>query len=233
MDSGKNRRERTDIADGLKAALPVVLGYFFVATAFGLLVRSAGLALWQGQGFSLFVFAGASQFASLSLLKEGAPAAVIILTVFVMNLRHLLMSANLSGKMTGFPRVLLPFAAFGVTDETFAVASLRREALTPGFMLALNTASWAGWNLGTLTGFQAGGFLPPPLVSAMTLGLYILFVALLVPALRGNLRGAVLALSAAVLHTGLKILLPGLASWSFLIAVVTVCLGAALVREPR
>lgn len=221
----------SEILDGLKGAVPVAAGYFCVATAFGLLVRTAGFSLAGGQGFSFFVFAGASQFAAVSMLGDGIPAAVIIITVLVMNLRHFLMSAALAPRLELCPRILVPLIAFGVTDETFAVSSLRKGPLTRGFLLTLHTLSWAGWNLGTLTGYLAGGILPRSLMEAMTLGLYLLFVALLVPSLRNNLRGAVLALSAAVLHSGIRVLFPAFSSWGFLVAVLAVCAVGAFWPE--
>ena len=76
---------------------------------------------------------------------------------------------------------LLPFAAFGVTDETFAVASFGAERITEKYMLALNTTSYLGWVGGTAAGYLAGNLLPPKLQNIMGILLYLLFVAILTP----------------------------------------------------
>ncbi|PKL16841.1 MAG: autotransporter, partial [Spirochaetae bacterium HGW-Spirochaetae-5] len=116
---------KSEIKDGLYAGFPVLIGYFPIAVTFGLLAKSVNISLIESFCFSAFVFAGASQFVGLNMFHAGIGAGEITLTVFLLNFRHFLMSAALASK-SYFNRLLIPVISFGVTDETFAVASMKK-----------------------------------------------------------------------------------------------------------
>jgi 4-azaleucine resistance transporter AzlC len=187
--------------NGSRAGFPIAIGYIPVAIAFGILARSADIPYYVAAMMSAFVFAGASQFVAVGLLQTGTAIGEIVLTVFVLNFRHLLMSASLATRIeSGVTRGKLYLLAFGVTDETFSVASLRPEdKLSAGFLIGLNGISFAAWNAGTWAGlFLASGF-PEAVQSSMGIALYAMFVGLLVPSARAAKPVLFVALTSATL----------------------------------
>lgn len=207
------------VKDGFYAGLPVFMGYFPIAVAFGLLSRSVNISLPESFGFSALVFAGASQFVGLNMFHAGIAAGQIALTVFLLNFRHFLMSATLSSK-ADFSRLLIPLISFGITDETFAIASIKKEKLTDGFILALNFTAYAGWISGTVAGYAAGNFLPENVQSSISICLYALFVAILVPEVKRIFMAGAVAAVAAVINSvsvWLNIFSPG---WSIIISIL-------------
>lgn len=192
----------TTFIQGLKAGLPIAIGYLPIALAFGLLARSAGVSLLVTVLMSLLVFAGASQFIAVNLIALGTQAWEIVLTTLVINLRHFLMSASLSQRLApGLSKSWRSLLAFGVTDETFTVASLQTQSiLTAPFILGLNLIAYASWALGSGLGVLLAGGLPPTLQASMGIALYAMFIGLLVPSLRNGLPVVIVVLAAVVLQ---------------------------------
>jgi len=209
---------------GVRDALPVVLGYFPIAVAYGILARQAGISTPFTVLMSIMVFAGSSQFIGVSMIAGGAAAGVIIMTTFLVNLRHLLMSASLSAYYKKFDGKWLPLLAFGLTDETFAVAStvFRQQVRDERYVFALQMTSYSSWVAGSL----AGSLLGSRLAGASSLGLefilYAMFIFLLVSQLsnRKMLMVAVFAGVCALLGANL---FPGY--WFIILATL---LGATL-----
>jgi 4-azaleucine resistance transporter AzlC len=214
---------RQGAADGI----PIVVGYFPVAMAFGLLAKTTGVSFLDACLFSLVVFAGASQFMALDLLRAGIAAADIVLATFLLNLRHLMMSAALAVRLREVRRGLLPLIAFGVTDESFSVAALKAGKLTAPYMLALSGVAYAAWFAGTVAGYLVGAVLPAAIQSSLGIGLYALFAAILVPEIKKRPGALFVALLAGLVYLALGRL--GLLSsgWS-LIAAILVAAAAGL-----
>ncbi|WP_164885227.1 AzlC family ABC transporter permease [Geovibrio thiophilus] len=170
----------------MKYALPIAAGYFPVAVSFGLTAVSAGLDGWLAVLMSLIVFAGASQFVGAGMFGMGVGGWEIVLTTFVLNFRHFLMSSSLSRRLPeATTKSQSALAAFGVTDETFAVASMSgEEKLTPSYLYGLNFTAYSAWASGTFVGVMAGSILSDTLKQSLTFGLYALFIGLLVPELK-------------------------------------------------
>lgn len=210
---------------GLAAGLPIMIGYLPVAMAFGILSKTTGITLGESFSLSAIVFAGASQFIALNLLSIGAGIGEVILTTFIVNLRHFLMSASLSAKIGDVKNSMKPIIAFGITDEVFSVASFREGALSVPFILGAELISYASWVAGTIGGFLLGQILPEMLRSSMGIALYAMFVALLVPQVKKSKPILVMALCAGAFNSLLNALhfLPQ--SWCLLIAIVSVSLG--------
>lgn len=185
---------------GLRTGIPIFLGYFSIAVAFGLLAGTTGLSSLESVGMSVLVFAGASQFMALQLLHAGAGSVEIIITTLLVNLRHIIMSASVTERLTGrvIPRCI---TAFGVTDETFALATMKKDNLPDTFFLGVETISYAGWISGTAAGVFAGAILPGFISASLGLGLYALFVSLLVTGIRKNIRLLLIALTAGLCNT--------------------------------
>src|SRR5665648_872086 len=111
------------IRDSFRRATPIVFGYVPVAIAFGILSKTIGLSLLETTLISLIVYSGAAQFMFLNLLIVGVGPIEIIVTTFLINFRHFLMSVSLASKLNSTNKRWFPLLAFGVTDETFAVVS--------------------------------------------------------------------------------------------------------------
>lgn len=168
---------------GIRAGIPVAIGYIPIAIAFGLLAQSFHLPNAITLSMSFLIFAGASQFITVQLLMAGSMYWEIILTTFILNSRHFLMSAALSQRIESTSRRLLAAIAFGVTDETFSIASTRQEARSGMFVLGLNTIAFLAWNVGTWMGVFLAFGLPSTLQASMGIALYAMFIGLLVPSL--------------------------------------------------
>ncbi len=217
--------------DGFRATIPLFIGYFPVAVTFGLLAVSVNMSFIHTVSFSIFVFAGASQFVALNMLKAGIGTGEIVFTVFLLNFRHFLMSASLSSR-TKFNRFLIPIIAFGITDESFAVSSMEKGELSERYMLALNLISYSGWVLGTAAGFVAGDFLPFILQNSISICLYAMFVAILMPEVKQSLKAGVVALFAGLLNTAF--VYTGIigSGWSIIVAIiVAACAGMIIFRD--
>ncbi len=154
-------------------------------------------------------------------------AGQIALTVFLLNFRHFLMSATLSSK-TQFSRILIPLISFGITDETFALASTRKERLTDGFILALNFTSYTGWITGTIAGYIAGNFLPDKIQASISICLYVLFVAILVPEIKRTFAAGTVAAAAAAVNSGLVYLNIFSSGWNIIISILAASLTGFL-----
>lgn len=183
--------------------LTILFGYFFIAIAFGAGGRAMGLPAVATAGFSVFVFAGASQFMALSLLAQGAGAIAVTLATLVLNLRHLVMSLALRERIHG-SRVPRPILAFGITDEVFAATASQPGAIGDTDLLVTELLAYTGWVGGTVVGYLIGGLLPPSLERAMGIALYAMFVALIVPVLRRFPPCLAPALAAGLVNWGLQ-----------------------------
>ena len=172
--------------NGIVAGIPIAIGYIPIAIAFGLLAKTSGVPTYATILMSLVVFAGASQFVGVNLLVLGISYPEIILTTFILNFRHFLMSASISQRVeNNHSRKLLSIISFGITDETFMVASLRKEEkLPPLFILGVNLIAFSSWNIGTWIGVFLGSGLPDSVQSSMGIALYVMFIGLLVPSIR-------------------------------------------------
>ncbi len=189
--------------DPVATGLAILFGYFSIAVAFGVSGRSIGLSAVAVASFSVFVFAGASQFMAVTLLAQGAGAFSIILATLVLNSRHLVMSMSLRGRLTGsrIPRAIL---AFGITDEVFGATATIPGDIDDTALLTTEALAYAGWVGGSVAGFIAGGFLPDVVERSMGVALYAMFVALIVPPILRFPRYAVPAIAAGAINWALQ-----------------------------
>lgn len=206
---------------GSKKAMPIVLGYLPLGFAYGALASLAGISLPVIVMMSLIVFAGSAQFISVSMLAAGAGATSIVATVFLVNLRHLLMSASLSPYLQKFPRKSLPLLAFWLTDENYAVAcgEFQESEKNHYYMLGLFGTAYLGWvSGGTLGGLFGRFFTSANAALTMEYALYAMFIFLLV--IQMTERKLLLAACAAgLLALIFYLYIPG--SWYIMLATVT------------
>jgi 4-azaleucine resistance transporter AzlC len=171
-----------EFRDGLKKGLPIGLGYISVSLTFGMMAVSGGISPLMAVFISFTNVTSAGQFAGIQLIFQTASYFEIALTVFVINIRYMLMSLSLSQKLARSTTLLEKLIlAFGVTDETFAIASLEEKPLTAPYMFGLITLPIIGWTFGTFFGAVASTVLPIKLQDALGIALYAMFIALIIP----------------------------------------------------
>jgi 4-azaleucine resistance transporter AzlC len=219
------------ISEGLMAAWPICLGYVPIGLAFGVLAQKAGLGLLEIGAMSIFVFAGSSQFIAVSMLAGGAAIASIIITTFMVNLRHLLMSSALAVFLRGVGRGRLSLYAYGVTDESFAVNYAR---FTKGHWninrgLIVNHTANMTWIISTIVGGFGGQFIPAGALG-IDYALVAMFICLLVFQLRGR-KYLITAIIAGVSAVIFSLVIPGNA-YIILGSIVAATLGV-LIKNNR
>jgi 4-azaleucine resistance transporter AzlC len=217
---------------GLRAGLPITIGYLPMAVAYGIAARAAGIGMAETTGMSVFVFAGASQFMAAELVAAGVHPASIVLATLVLNFRHFLMSTHLGRRLRpGWAASLL--VGFVVTDETYVVGSLE-PGLTPSFFLGVGVAAWLGWLTGTVIGAAAAQVIPDFLARSMAVTLYAMFIALLVPAVGSRWQRGVVAALAAIVAWAASRFLPSLgAGWRIVAAMLAASAAAVVLPQEQ
>lgn len=214
---------------GIKDGIPIALGYLSVSFTFGLMAAEAGVSWWQAVIISAVNLTSAGQFAGLDIMIAGGTCIEMALTQLVINLRYALMSLSLSQKLdkkfgTGSRLVL----GFFMTDEIFGVAASRKRKVSRSYFLGLGMLPMVGWTLGTLGGAVLGGILPPMLQSALGVAIYGMFLAIIVPQARDDMRYLKVIVIAAVLACAFHYL-PGLNRISSGFAIILCSVLAAAV----
>ncbi len=191
---------------GALETLPLVVAAFPFGVVFGALAHSTGLSFGVAAGMSAIVFAGASQFIAITLLAASTAIPVIVMTVFVVNLRQMLYSANLMHHVEHWPQPVRAVLAFWLTDETFAVVSDRcnRHPGEPGlrwFYLGSALFMYSFWQIATVLGYLLGEQLPGLADWGLDVAMIVAFVGIVTPALkkRADWGCAVVAFVAALL----------------------------------
>ncbi len=232
--------------EGLRASFPIVVGYLPAAVAFGVTARGADLGVAETVAMSLIVFSGASQFALAGLLSAGASWVVMVAISLVLGVRHVLYGPSLAPNLRRTSTGRVAMAAFGLTDEVFAVASAvlsrRPPAANLSRLLGLGTGAYVSWTLGTWIGVVAGSVVVdalPSLAPALSFALPALFVALLVSLTRstgpatGGARSPVMGAIIVAAVVAAILYLAGLESWSVPAAGVAGSAGGFLIRWGR
>jgi len=168
-------------ARGAAQALPIVLGYVPVGFAYGVLAEKAGLSIFNTLMMSVIVYAGSAQLIAVGLISSGTSPLSLIFTTFIVNLRHMLMSASLSPYLKNMTKVEMAGFAYELTDETFAIHSTRfsKAELEKRATFAINITSQLSWILGSFLGITAGQLLSSVEPYALDYALPAMFIALL------------------------------------------------------
>lgn len=199
---------KKEIMKGLQAAAPIALGYLPLGMAFGILAAQHGLIPMDVFFLSLFVYAGSAQFIASAMLASGAAATAIIATTFLVNLRHLLMSASLAPFLKHISSPVLALISLGITDETYAAGY--PEAATgkakPAFYLGLNGLSHFSWIFSTVLGCLLGSRIPNPEKWGLDFALPAMFIGLLFMQMK-NKKDVLISLAAGILSVALVFVL--------------------------
>lgn len=186
--------------DGCRDGVPIMLGYLTVSFTFGVSCVAKGFTWWMPLVCSLTNFTGTGQFAGMDLIAAAGSILELIATMLVINARYALMGISLAQKTDpSIPLWQRFIMAFGLTDENYAVAMRRPQAVTFPYYAGVMIVSYSGWVTGTLLGALAGNLLPQMLLSAFGIALYGMFIAIVIPPCRSSRAVGVVVLSAIAL----------------------------------
>jgi len=172
---------------GLRDGIPICLGYFAVSLTLGIAAKNAGLTAFQATLASFTITASAGEFVGFTLIAAGAGYLEVLVMEAIANARYLLMSCSLSQKFSSdTPLRHRLLTGFFVTDEIFGVSMAVPGKLNPYYTYGVISVASPGWALGTLLGVVLGNVLPLRIVSALSVGLFGMFVAIFVPPARKN-----------------------------------------------
>lgn len=217
---------------GMRAGIPIAMGYFAVAMALGINAVGAGIAPFEAALASLLNNASAGEYIAFTLIAANASYAELIAMEAVANSRYLLMSASLSQKIEEntsiFKRLLLGFT---VTDEIFGVSMMQGGRVSPYFTYGAFIVATTGWTGGTLVGALMGNILPTTVVGALGVGLYGMFISVFVPEAKNNRIVAALVIISFILSAVFEFMpyinsIPG--GVRIIILTVLISLGAAI-----
>lgn len=184
---------------GLKSGIPIGLGYFAVSITFGITAILLGLNIWQTTLISMLTLTSAGQVAGINIMVIPGMYIDMFISQLTINLRYSFMSVALSqkteSKFKGIFKVLL---GFFITDEIFAVA-VSKEKITRKFFIGLATLPYIGWALGTLLGALLGNILPEVLMGALSIAIYGMFIAIIIPPMKNDLKILYVVLIAIIL----------------------------------
>ena len=210
----ENYMRRSEIIQGTRDGIPIALGYFAVAFSLGIIAKQAGLSAVVGFISSFFTRASAGEYGVYTLVAVQAAYAEIVAMCLVVNLRYMLMSAALSQKIapgTWWGHRLL--MACCVTDEIFGISIARTPYCPPAYTYSAALVSTLMWASGCAAGIVAGGMLPTNIVAALSVALYGMFLAIIMPPARND-RYVLYAVMASFVLSGACRVAPLVSSWS-------------------
>lgn len=196
----ENKHQESQFRYGLQEGLSIAIGYAPIALTYGLLAKTTGLTLFETVLMSLAVFAGAAQYMALSMVALGTGGLEIVMTTFIVNIRHFLMSASLNEKMEEETRWKKMIYAFGITDETFSVAAMRSGTIATPFLFGIIILAYGSWVIFSGIGYVIGASLPEVVQAGMSIALYAMFIGLLVPSMKKSMKVGGLAILAAAFN---------------------------------
>lgn len=189
---------------GLVTGFPIMLGYLPVAITYGVLAKQSGLSLFELTAMSALVYAGASQFMGVNMIVVNASMIEIAIATFVLNFRHFVMSLSFMNSLKSIKKKWKLPLSLGLTDETFAVSAFHpkeaNEKHGAYFYFGIIITAYLSWVFGSLLGGILGEVIPSKLSQSMGIALYAMFIGLLIPSVKKNLKAGLIAIVAMLIH---------------------------------
>lgn len=204
----QNKINFADFMQGVKDCIPTIFGYLSIGFTCGVVSKSCGLTFWETIGMSTFIYAGSSQFIAASMILSTLSAPSIIFTIFLVNLRHLFMSAALAPYFQKNSFWQNFFTGALLTDETFVVASsmgTKKSHLSYAWMTGLNLTAYLNWILATGVGAIFGNLIPNYEVFGLDFALTAMFIGLLASSIKGTIvlsKSLVIVFSTIIILVG-------------------------------
>lgn len=194
----------TMIRRGFITGIPIMLGYLPVAITYGVLAKQSGMSLMELTLMSVFVYAGASQFMGVNMILAGSGILEITVATFVLNFRHFVMGLSFMNRFRGLSfRARFPLSLL-LTDETFAMASIHTDEAKQEkgslFYITLFLVGYLSWIFGSILGGILGDVIPEKLSQSMGIALYAMFIGLLVPTVKRELKIGLIAIIAMCIN---------------------------------
>jgi len=172
----------TPFLQGMRDGIPIALGYFAVSITLGIACRNIGMGAFAAAVMSASNLTSAGEFAAVGIIAAQGGLLETALSQLVINLRYMLMSCSLSQKIEpGTPFWHRFLIGYGVTDEIFGISVAWPGRLAPSYVYGAVAVAAPGWTLGTFLGVVLGNVLPERAVSALSVALYGMFVAVIIP----------------------------------------------------
>ena len=184
-DNERRNQNKKEVKDGIKDGTPIALGYLAVSFSLGIAARNAGLTTFQGFLAGLLTNASAGGYAGFLLIAAGGSYLEMAIVTLIANARYLLMSFAMSQKLDPdtplYHRLLI---GYDLTDELFGISIARKGWLNPYYFYGAMIVALPAWSIGTGMGVAAGNILPLRIVSALSVALYGMFLAIIIPPAR-------------------------------------------------
>ncbi len=212
--------------------LPVFVSYIPAALTFGLLGKSSGFSLLETFIFPSLILSGSAQFMAVNLFMAGTNIFGIFFTIFLMSFRFFLMSSALVKKLHSSCKKFNPLIVPLITDESFTLASLQEEEVKPEFILTIQVIAYVVWSGVTVVGYTLGDILPTEITLSLGLGIYALFLSMLIPQMKKSFGVTAIVVMSAGINWGIKYfnLLPN--GWNIIIAIlVSSFIGSFLLEK--
>ncbi|MCQ2093596.1 MAG: AzlC family ABC transporter permease [Bacteroidaceae bacterium] len=225
-----------DIRKGMRDGIPIALGYFAVAFSLGIIAKKAGLLPWEGALCSFFTRASAGEYGVYTLVAVNATYAEVIGMCIVTNLRYILMSTALTQKFSSQTSILRRIlTACCVTDEIFGISIAYPGPLATAYTYSAAIVSGIMWAAGCACGIIAGNILPTNMISALSVALYGMFIAIIIPPARRD-KAVLIAIAVSFLLSFLCSTMPLISTLSSGLRTIllTILISAlAAVIRPR
>ena len=223
-------KKENPFLQGMRDGSPIAMGYFAVAFSLGIVAARAGLSAGEGFLCSLFTRASAGEYGAYSLIAASATCLELAVMCVVTNLRYLLMGASLTQKFAPETPLWMRMAvACCITDEIFGITIARQGDLKPAYPFGATVMAGTLWAAGTACGILAGAALPVSLVSALSVALYGMFLAIIIPPARRN-KALLAAVAVSFFLSWLCGVLPGISGISagYRTILLTLLISAAM-----
>ena len=227
---------RKIFCEGMRDGIPIALGYLAVSFSLGIAARNAGLTAFQGFLASLLNNASAGEYAAFTLIAANATYLEVAIITLISNARDLLMSCALTQRFApGTPFFHRLIIAYDVTDELFGITIARSGYLNPFYTYGAIVLAAPAWSVGTALGIMAGNVLPLRVVSALSVALYGMFLAIIIPpARKDKVVAALVAISFALSFAGSYLpVVSSMSSGTRTIILTVVISSAAAILFPR
>ncbi|MBO5845737.1 MAG: AzlC family ABC transporter permease [Clostridia bacterium] len=220
--------ENNNVRMGFRDGMPIGVGYFAMSFAFGIYSVALGLTPLEAMFISMFNLTSAGQIAAVPIIAGGGSLISLVLTQLVINARYALMSISLSQRLGKSVKLVDRFPiAFFNTDEIFAISCAKESLIGRKYLYAIAVIPYLSWTLGTLAGAVAGNILPEIITNSLSVLLYAIFIAILMPPAKAAISNS-LAIVSAVVLSSLFYFLPVLKSipLGVVIIIITVAVSA-------
>ncbi len=240
INEGLNAGPLHFMLNGMRDSLPIVMGYVPVAVAFAVLALQTGFTPLQTICLSLTSYSGSGQFLGVAMAGAGAGLITVAIGGFLISFRYFVMSTCVFARFKTLSTVKRLFLSHFVTDETFALFTTNDEKyVNVPYFLGLFLSSYLSWNFGTALGLFVSEFLPETVTLGLGIALYALFIAIILPGCRADVKVLYLVLCVAVSDSVLYLLFEkwfggSATSWAIVITMVAGALiGALFIKTPE